>query len=155
MNWFKWFYTINVVFMTVIYLPNVPVASFQERCNGMTLHKTLDEMNFYSSTGIFTLRNNQIYKHIYKPKQIETIQRGDIVLYKDNSDISYKEVYSQLPSDYNIIKIKKKIYCMKQDYPVVFVIVFKDNVLYDCYMETTEKIDNSVIISSALSFLSR
>lgn len=121
----------------------------------MILDKTVDETHFYSSTGIFTLRNNHIYKYIYKPKQIETIQKEDMVLYRDNSEVSYKEIYSQLPCDYNMIQIKKKIYCMQQDCPLVFVIVFKDNILYDCYMETSENIDNSEIVSSALSFLSR
>lgn len=142
--------------MTLVYFPNVPIDTFQEKCkNGMMLHKTVDETSFYSSAGIFTLRNNEIYKHIYKPKPIETIQQENIVLYKDNSVISYKEIYSQLPSDYNMINIKKYIYCIKPDYLVFFVIVFKDNILYDCYMETSENIDNSAIISSALSFLSR
>ena len=76
--------------MPLIYFPNVPVASFQEICkDSMILDKTVDEKQFYSSSGIFTLRNDQIYKYIYKPKQIETIQKEDIVLYKDKSEISY------------------------------------------------------------------
>lgn len=142
--------------MPLIYFPNVPVASFQEICkDSMILDKTVDETQFYSSSGIFTLRNDKIYKYIYKPTQIETIEKEDMMLYKDKSEISYKEIYSQLPCDYNIIQINKKIYRMKQYCPAVFVIVYKDNILYDCYMETSENIDNSAIISSALSFLSR
>lgn len=141
--------------MTLIYFPNVTVHTFQERCNNnMMLQKVPDEIFFYTSTGIFTLRNNQICKQIYKSKQIETIKHDDIVLYKDNSEIAYKEIYSQLPCDYNTVRFKKEIYRFKQHDVVAFVIVFKDNIIYDCYMETYENIDTSAIVSSAVSFLS-
>lgn len=143
--------------MTIFYLPNVQIKLFHKKCvSNMNLSKCYDESIFYSSSGVFSLRNNKIYRQMYIHKPIETICFEEVLLYKDDSLISYKEIFSQIPVDYDIIKYKKYIYCAKDNDALHFVIIFKESELYDCYIEASNNlVDNLVLKSLVLSFLSQ
>lgn len=129
---------------------------FHTKCiSNLNFVKCCDDITFYSNSGVFSLRNNKIYRHIYCPKHIETLQLDDMVLYKDHSTVSYKEIFSQIPSDYDIIKYKKYMYSVKEQDNILFVVVFKDCKLFDCYIETSNGLDNMAMKSTVLSFLSQ
>lgn len=136
-------------------MPNVSVKTFNKICNEhLILKKTINEVNLYSGNGVFSLRNNKFYNIIYTHKQIESIQKNDILLYKDTSTTSYKEVYSQIANDLDVVKIKKNIFYSKENDNIHYVTVFKDDILYDCYMEVSSNIDYTCVFKSAVSFLS-
>lgn len=141
--------------MTVIYMPNVELKCFQQKCiSHLFLIKCYDDIRFYSKSGIFTLRDNKICKHIYTPKNIETLQFDDVVLYKDPSCLSYKEIFSQLPNDCHVITFKKYIYSASKNDGITYVVICKDDIIYDCYLDVSNGLDSDAIKISVLSFLS-
>jgi len=141
--------------MTYVYMPNVSVETFYKICNNhLILKETLVEVNFYSGNGVFSLKNHKFYNITYTHKPIESIQQDNILLYKDPSTTSYSELYSHIPNDLDVVKIKKYIFYSKEYDNVHYVTVFKDDILYDCYIVVSSKIDNTSLFKSAVSFLS-
>lgn len=141
--------------MTLIYIPNIELKCFQQKCIAhLYLIECCDDIRFYSTSGIFTLRDNNICKHIYTPKNIETLQFDDVVLYKDPSHVSYKEIFSQLPNDCDVITFKKYIYSPTKNDGITYVVIFKDDIIYDCYLDVSNGVDSDAIKKSILSFLS-
>lgn len=132
------------------------MSLFNQYCTAnLELQDSYQETIFYSSVGIFSLKNDTIHKHIYTPKSIETMTFMDIQVYKDTSQIVFKEIFSQLPNDYVCVYFVKKVYTSKNDHSIRYNTVFKEGIMFDCYIEVPIHSENSEIEKSILSFLLR
>lgn len=141
--------------MPTIYLPDVSNCYFNELCNkNLSLNKTNNETLFYCKTGIFSIIKNNLYRLIINSKTPESFAFGEIKLILDTSLTSYKQVYSQLPNDYEVRNIRRNTYIMLDFNDVKFVVVSQNENIVDCYIEfdsIVNKIELNNIICSFLS----
>lgn len=135
----------------IIYLPNIQSETFNKLCTANALYlNTENEFIFYSDYGIFTLKNNTFYKQAFESKNIEIIKKSNIEMMIDNSLISYKPLFSQIPSDCVVKTVKRKKYQIND---VVFVVVSHDDNIFDAYIDTRMNISNPLLEKTINSFL--
>lgn len=135
----------------IIYVQDISIDDFNKLCSlKATLLNTEHEIMFYSDYGIFILRNNIFYKQVIESKHNELIKKPNINLLIDNSFISYKQVFSQIPADSVVKSVKLKKYQLGE---VVFVVVSHDEILFDFYIDTRMNISNPLLEKTISSFL--
>ena len=127
------------------------VDAFDKLCSSKaTLLNSENEIMFYSDYGIFTLKNNTFYKQVIESKNNDLVKKSNTELLIDNSVISYKQVFSQIPADCVIKTIKRNKYQIDE---LMFVVVSHDDVLYDFYIDTHMNINNPNLEKGIGTFL--
>lgn len=125
----------------------------------------------FGDTGIYTIKNDNIYKMYPVDQPIETTK--DFIV--DKSYFDYEEVISQIPCNYTQINIVEMHYCIGKQSNVHFVIegTYKrrntpslnvhnkhvhsryDNFYpHNCYFHTEENIDNELLMKEVNLLLS-
>ena len=119
----------------------------------MKLVKSEIRLMFYSEEGIFTLMNNKFYKVIVETMTSELISKSSVDILTDNSSISYKQVVSQIPADYTDKTLTINTYHMDRFADFNFIIVMRDEIVFDVYIDTCLDINLPIIDDMLCSFL--
>ena len=118
----------------IIYIPSISIVDFEKLCcsNAQYLN-TEKQVMFYSNYGIFMLKNHIFYRETIETKNTRKFTISGTEFVTDNSIVSYKKLFSQIPADCVAKIINRKIYQLSD---FRFVVVTHCDILFDCYIET-------------------
>lgn len=138
--------------MIKIYISDLAFPIFKENCiSKLQLSKTENYKNLYTNSGIYKVQNNKIFKYIINIKNNQIKYINNIELICDLSTITFKEVVSQIPHDYNLSEITKKYYSFNNNSSIYFIILYENNNIIDVFIETK---DLNFIDDPIITFLS-
>ena len=123
--------------MIKIYISDLAFPIFEKNCiNKLHLFKTEYYKNLYTNSGIYKVQNNKILKYIINIKNYQIQYINNIELICDLSTITFKEVSSQIPNDYNLNEITKKYYYFNNNPNIYFIILYENDNIIDVFIET-------------------
>lgn len=137
--------------MPLIYFPHVTFNQFIACCKHLPF-KTIYDTIFYCDSGIFSIRDKKICKlNVESRVEYQTILGIETLAY--NHTTQYVPIYSQLPNDYEIHNLEKKIYTLNNIQCVVVLDAETKNVV-DCYVECLTSLTDEETKKNIVSFLS-
>lgn len=97
----------------------------------------------YSDEGMYKIDNKNIYKINVTDHPINTLKIKDFNLLIDKSKIHYKPNISTIPFNHKVYEINETIYKISNLSKISFVILKKDNNVFDYYFDVnSDNIDN-------------
>jgi hypothetical protein len=137
--------------MPLIYFPNVTPNQFIACCAHLPF-KTAYVTFFYCDSGIFSIKDNKICKlDVNSHVEHETILGIETIVY--NHKTQYAPIYSQLPNDYEIHNLQKKIYTLNNIQCLVILDTENNNIV-DYYIECVNSLKDEKTKNNIVSFLS-
>lgn len=141
--------------MNKLYIKNLDQNLFYKKCY-INFKKITENifLSLYSSYGIYKIENNTLYKISFKNHDIKKIMIQDQEVWIDLSESYYKNIFSQLPNNYNSIQQKLVKYKSDNFKDYYFCILFEEDNIIDTYIEFKDSINSQnqqFIISSFLS----
>ena len=132
-----------------IYIENYNIEKLSKKLK--TLHEYFinktNILEVYTDEGIFSIDQNNIYKHEYFDKPVKNIKKyiDDFSVIVDTTNFK-KSIVNQLPSDNLIIKIETRMYQISSKSSLRLIINFIQNKqseykLYDWYFDVSDDID--------------
>ena len=98
----------------------------------------------------FMLKNHIFYRQTIETNNTRKFTISGTEFVTDNSIVSYKKLFSQIPADCVAKIVERKIYHLSE---FRFVVVTHGDILFDCYIETHMNVSNPQFKNIISSFL--
>ena len=135
----------------IIYIPSIEIKEFENLCCSKANCVNTEELvMFYSEYGIFMLKNHIFYRQTIETNNTRKFTISGTEFVTDNSIVSYKKLFSQIPADCVAKIVERKIYHLSE---FRFVVVTHGDILFDCYIETHMNVSNPQFKNIISSFL--
>lgn len=121
--------------MIKIYIENNENFNLNKVCEKLNLTEEENYALIYSENGIYKLQHKKVYKLKIdiEDNKFSTVKGINFII--DPTMISYNLISSQLPTQFNMIKIKKKIYTSKYFKNIDFCLLYENDNLIEYFIQ--------------------
>ena len=135
-----------------LYIQNLNISSINIKLINKYFYKQYKINYLLSKYGIFSLKNNKLYKITIKDKPIEQLYISNFLCFIDSSEFYEFSEYYQIPIDHEYFSFERLHFILRKNAIVEFILDIYNNTIIDAYFIIKNKNDN--FQEDILTFLS-